>query len=151
MQIRKPTKKDQGIYGCAVANHLGSDVESSSVLYAGNARYAAWSAWVWFGFLTLNSGAAVSMLRTAESPGKGMLKQRSPDPIPRGSDTAGLEWSLSMCTFFGLEASGILVPQPRIKPMTPALEARRLNHWNTREVPECAFLTCSQVMPTLLA
>ncbi|XP_017921685.1 PREDICTED: ADAMTS-like protein 3 isoform X4 [Capra hircus] len=34
MQIRKPTKKDQGIYGCAVANHLGSDVESSSVLYA---------------------------------------------------------------------------------------------------------------------
>ena len=41
IQIRKPTKKDQGTYGCAVANHLGSDVESSSVLYAGNARYAA--------------------------------------------------------------------------------------------------------------
>ncbi|KAB0369057.1 hypothetical protein FD755_019062, partial [Muntiacus reevesi] len=35
IQIRKPTKKDQGTYGCAVANHLGSDVESSSVLYAG--------------------------------------------------------------------------------------------------------------------
>ncbi|XP_055273891.1 ADAMTS-like protein 3 isoform X5 [Moschus berezovskii] len=34
MQIRKPTRKDRGIYGCAVANHLGSDVESSSVLYA---------------------------------------------------------------------------------------------------------------------
>ena len=110
MQIRKPTKKDQGIYGCAVANHLGSDVESSSVLYAGNAHYAAWSVLVWSGFLTLNSGAAVSMLHTAESPGKEMLKHRSPDPIPRGSDTAGLEWSLSMCTFFCLEACEILTP-----------------------------------------
>ena len=121
------------------------------MLYAGNAHYAAWSAWVWSGFLTLNSGAAVSMLRTAESPGKGMLKQRSPDPVPRGSDTAGLAWSLSMCTFFGLEARGILVPQSGIKPMTPALEARSLNHWKTGEAPECAFLTCSPVMPTLLA
>lgn len=34
IQIQKPTKKDQGVYGCSVANHLGSDVESSSVLYA---------------------------------------------------------------------------------------------------------------------
>uniref|UniRef100_A0A8C3X202 ADAMTS like 3 n=1 Tax=Catagonus wagneri TaxID=51154 RepID=A0A8C3X202_9CETA len=34
IQIQKPTKKEQGIYGCSVANHLGSDVESSSVLYA---------------------------------------------------------------------------------------------------------------------
>lgn len=33
IQIQKPTKKQQGIYGCSVANHLGSDVESSSVLY----------------------------------------------------------------------------------------------------------------------
>lgn len=38
MQIRNPTKKEQGTYGCSVANHLGSDVESSPVLYAGNAR-----------------------------------------------------------------------------------------------------------------
>uniref|UniRef100_A0A8C7B5Z4 ADAMTS like 3 n=2 Tax=Neovison vison TaxID=452646 RepID=A0A8C7B5Z4_NEOVI len=34
MQIRNPTKKEQGTYGCSVANHLGSDVESSPVLYA---------------------------------------------------------------------------------------------------------------------
>ncbi|KAM6181165.1 ADAMTS-like protein 3 [Erethizon dorsatum] len=34
MQIRNPTRKEQGIYECSVANHLGSDVESSSVLYA---------------------------------------------------------------------------------------------------------------------
>ena len=116
MQIRKPTKKDQGISGCAVANHLGSDVESSSVLYAGNAHYAAWSVLVWSGFLTLNSGAAVSMLHTAESPGKEMLKHRSPDPIPRGSDTAGLEWSLSMCTFFCLEACRIFDPNLESNP-----------------------------------
>ncbi|KAM6201371.1 ADAMTS-like protein 3 [Rhynchocyon petersi] len=34
MQIQNPTRKEQGIYGCSVANHLGSDVERSSVLYA---------------------------------------------------------------------------------------------------------------------
>ncbi|XP_010619488.1 ADAMTS-like protein 3 [Fukomys damarensis] len=34
IQIRNPTRKEQGIYECSVANHLGSDEESSSVLYA---------------------------------------------------------------------------------------------------------------------
>ena len=34
-----------------------------------------------------------------------------------------------------LVAYGILVPQPRIKPVPPALEARSLNHWTAREVP----------------
>ncbi|XP_060473503.2 ADAMTS-like protein 3 [Panthera onca] len=34
MQIRNPTKKEQGMYGCSVANRLGSDAERSSVLYA---------------------------------------------------------------------------------------------------------------------
>uniref|UniRef100_A0A2K6TZ50 ADAMTS like 3 n=1 Tax=Saimiri boliviensis boliviensis TaxID=39432 RepID=A0A2K6TZ50_SAIBB len=34
IQIQNPTRKEQGIYGCSAANHLGSDVESSSVLYA---------------------------------------------------------------------------------------------------------------------
>ncbi|KAF7479114.1 Hypothetical predicted protein [Marmota monax] len=34
IQIKNPTRKEQGIYECSVANHLGSDVESSSVLYA---------------------------------------------------------------------------------------------------------------------
>ena len=32
-------------------------------------------------------------------------------------------------------SSGILVPQPRIKPTPVALEAWSLNHWTTREVP----------------
>ena len=35
-------------------------------------------------------------------------------------------------------ACGILVPQPGIKPMSPSVEARILNHWTTREVPEYA-------------
>ncbi|XP_063106181.1 ADAMTS-like protein 3 isoform X2 [Cavia porcellus] len=34
IQIRNPTRKEQGVYECSVANHFGSDVESSSVLYA---------------------------------------------------------------------------------------------------------------------
>ena len=32
-------------------------------------------------------------------------------------------------------ASGILVPQPGIEPMTPEVEAQSLNHWTAREVP----------------
>ena len=30
---------------------------------------------------------------------------------------------------------GILVLQPGIKPVPPAMEARSLNHWTAREVP----------------
>ena len=33
-------------------------------------------------------------------------------------------------------ACGILVPQPGIKLMPPALEAHSLNLWTTREVPD---------------
>lgn len=32
-------------------------------------------------------------------------------------------------------AGGILVPRPGIKPTAPAVEARTLKHWTTREVP----------------
>ncbi|GAB1292286.1 ADAMTS-like 3 [Apodemus speciosus] len=34
VQIQNPTRKEQGIYECSVASDLGSDVESSLVLYA---------------------------------------------------------------------------------------------------------------------
>lgn len=34
IEIRNPTKTEQGQYGCSVANRLGSDAESSAVLYA---------------------------------------------------------------------------------------------------------------------
>ena len=37
-------------------------------------------------------------------------------------------------------ACGILVPQPEIEPMPPALTAQNFNHWTTREVPlVCVF------------
>ena len=36
-------------------------------------------------------------------------------------------------------ACGILVPQPGIEPTSPALEARNLNHWTAREVPNLDF------------
>ena len=32
-------------------------------------------------------------------------------------------------------AREILVPQPGIKPASPALEEQSLNHWTSREVP----------------
>ena len=37
-------------------------------------------------------------------------------------------------------ACGLLVPYPRIEPMTPASEAWNLNHWIAREVP--IYLNC---------
>ena len=33
-------------------------------------------------------------------------------------------------------ACGILIPQPVIKTVPPAVETRSLNHWTAREVPE---------------
>ena len=36
-------------------------------------------------------------------------------------------------------AGGILVPRPGIKPTAPAVEARTLKHWTTREVPSLIF------------
>ena len=35
-----------------------------------------------------------------------------------------------------LEACGILVPQPGIEPVFPAVEVWSPNHWTTREFPE---------------
>ena len=40
-------------------------------------------------------------------------------------------------------AFGILVPWPGIRPVPPAVEARILNQWTTREVPKLEFLTLS--------
>ena len=37
--------------------------------------------------------------------------------------------------FFDHVACGILVPQPGIEPMLPAMKVQSLNHWTTREVP----------------
>ena len=37
-------------------------------------------------------------------------------------------------------ACRILVPQPGIEPVPPAVEARSLNHWTAREVPIGLFL-----------
>ena len=37
-------------------------------------------------------------------------------------------------------ACGILVPQPGIEPVSPAVEAQSLNHWSTREVPGDSLL-----------
>ena len=58
----------------------------------------------------------------------------------RGS--AGTTTIVPSLSFFQLSlfwlcsvACRILVPQPGIKPVTPAVEAKSLNHWTAREVP----------------
>ena len=35
---------------------------------------------------------------------------------------------------------GILIPQPRIEPMPPAVEGQSPNHWATREFPHIVYL-----------
>ena len=60
--------------------------------------------------------------------------------------TRALDRMGSVAVVLGLSfpmACGILVPQPGIKPTTPALEGGFLNHWTTREVPTLRFLTWS--------
>ena len=44
-------------------------------------------------------------------------------------------YELRVPTLFGVVACRILVPQPGIKPVPPAVEAWSLNHWTAREVP----------------
>ena len=38
-----------------------------------------------------------------------------------------------MFWFFGYKPSGILAPQPGIKPAPPELEGELFNHWTTKE------------------
>ena len=46
---------------------------------------------------------------------------------------------LSFSYFFDCVTCGILVPQSRIKPAPPALEAWSVNHWTATEGPTCSF------------
>ena len=46
-------------------------------------------------------------------------------------------WGGGLC--WVLDATWVLDPWPGIKPMPPALGARSLNHWTTREVPTDSF------------
>ena len=59
-------------------------------------------------------------------------------------DKQGANQALEFDFFFflatPLKACGTLVPQPGIKPMSPAVEVWSLNHWTTMEVPNLIFL-----------
>ena len=44
---------------------------------------------------------------------------------------------------------GILVPQPLIEPMLPAVEAQSLNHWTSREVLPCFLCWSCWVLPSI--
>ena len=41
--------------------------------------------------------------------------------------------------FFGPMERGILIPQPGIEPVSPALEAWSLNQWTVRKIPQLIF------------
>ena len=45
-----------------------------------------------------------------------------------------------MFCFFGHKACGFLAPQSGIQPVPPVLEARSLNHWTARKVPDTYIL-----------
>ena len=54
-----------------------------------------------------------------------------------------LAWLFPFPSFFlFLETWEILVPQPGIEPMLPAVEAWSLNHWTAREAPLSLCLSC---------
>ena len=44
-----------------------------------------------------------------------------------------------------------LVPWPGIEPMTPAVEARSLNHWTTREVQHFPFFVVHKASQSIVS
>ena len=48
--------------------------------------------------------------------------------------------------FFFLTASGMLVPQPWIKPEIPAVEAQSLNHWTAWQVLTCLIFKSLKIL-----
>ena len=54
---------------------------------------------------------------------------------------SGIQTLQCLCFFFWpcQMACRILIPQPGIEPMLPAVEAQSPNHWTTREVP-CLYI-----------
>ena len=60
-------------------------------------------------------------------------------------------WSTAACSvdfilcfsifIFGCVACGVLVPQPGIEPVPPALEAWSLSHWTSGEIPHFKLLS----------
>ena len=71
-----------------------------------------------------------------------LLNIHPPTPIPRQKKKVFL---LLFLFWSCLVAWGILVPQPRIKLVPPAVEAQRLNHWSAREVC-CHFIHWQKIL-----
>ena len=55
-----------------------------------------------------------------------------------------VSYKIYLFIFGSVLACVILVPQPGVEPMSPALEAWSPNHWTTRELPYTNFrIVCS--------
>ena len=70
--------------------------------------------------------------------------------LREGAKSIGGGFFNSKNSFFGHAACEVLVPQPKIEPAPPALEAWSLNHWATRETPMGHFYG-STTLPNLSA
>ena len=53
-----------------------------------------------------------------------------------------------LVSIFGGKACRMLVPWPGIKPMSTAVEARNLNHWTAREVPNLSLFKIMYHFPS---
>ena len=71
----------------------------------------------------------------APSPGRAVLPARLLATAPHGLFSVCALTSLTLFFWPFPSACGILVLRPRIKPVSPALEAWSFNHWTTREAP----------------
>ena len=68
------------------------------------------------------------------------LESRQDSAMQSGSPITNLLCSPTVVIFWPRHVvCGILVPQPGIKPVLPALEVQSLNLWTVREVPLSAF------------
>ena len=113
---------------------------------------------VWQCFATGTSSSSFSLwsestfsIRSVHSglsaPNPVSLLALAPLPEHLSKETENILKNISPDWFFKInffwpchdEACGILVPQPGIQPMPPALEVQCLNHWTTREVPDWFF------------
>ena len=88
-------------------------------------------------------GEQIRVSESREREVQGLVQSLTPGPLPASWENGPYQvilrkepFIISIFFFWPhCAACGILVPQPEVEPVAPALEARSLNHWTAREVP----------------
>ena len=129
-------------------------------------------------FHTFSQGAVTHTITAASSRGRLMTSKSPPQlrpllsnasPVVLGSHLSGISlspffnfilWLIYIATGFFIylvfghtvQHAEILVPQPGIVPVPPALGVQSLNHWTTREVPQVSLkcLKCTMAKAELI-